>query len=188
MRPSYCSVLTSKHKISRSPRFQASKLNNGVNWSYAAHNPMSQPRITAKITFLGASDGGRDVLPANLVSGQYRPHIVIDPNQPTAVAIDNPEETHLGVAFENVPAQILPGQPFLADLVLIYWPNIKYEGLVPGATFTIREGTILSAMVVLNPFRQRRTSEHGDEEANHCGEYGRASAAGAREAWICRLG
>ena len=102
---------------------------------------MNQPRITAKITFLDASDGGRDVVPANLGSGQYRPHIVIEPNEPMAEAEDSsPEETYLGVIFENGPAQIIPGQPFWADLVLMYWPNIEYEGLVPGATFTIREG------------------------------------------------
>ena len=22
----------------------------------------------------------------------------------------------------------------------MYWPNVKYEGLIPGVTFTIREG------------------------------------------------
>ena len=80
------------------------------------------------------------MLPANLASGQYRPHIVIDHHQLKAAKDSVQEETYLGVMFENGPAQIVPGQPFLADLVLMYWPNIKYEGLVPGATFTIREG------------------------------------------------
>lgn len=102
---------------------------------------MNQPCIAAKITFLGAAEGGRDVLPAKLSSGQYRPHIVIDPNQLRAVTADGvPEETYLGVTFVNGPAQVLPGQSFLAELVLMYWPNVKYEGLIPGVTFTIREG------------------------------------------------
>jgi hypothetical protein len=102
---------------------------------------MNQPRITARISFLGAAEGGRDELPADLSSGQYRPHVVIDPNQLRAVTVDSvPEETYLGVTFVNGPAQILPGQSFLAELVLMYWPNIKYEGLRPGVTFTIREG------------------------------------------------
>ena len=97
---------------------------------------MNQPRITAKITFLGASEGGRDVLPANLSSGQYRPHVVIDPNQLRAVNVDGvPKETYFSVPLVNGPAQILAGQSFLADLVLMYWPNIKYERLIPGATF-----------------------------------------------------
>jgi hypothetical protein len=52
-----------------------------------------QPRIDAKITFLEASEGGRVVLPANLASGQYRPHVVIDPNQLRAVTVESvPEE------------------------------------------------------------------------------------------------
>jgi translation elongation factor EF-Tu-like GTPase len=102
---------------------------------------MKQPRITAKITFLGPAEGGRDELPANLSSGQYRPHVVIDPNQLRAVTVDSvPEETYFGITLVNGPAQILPRQSFLADLVLMYWPNIKYEGLSPGVTFTIREG------------------------------------------------
>jgi hypothetical protein len=102
---------------------------------------MNQPRITAKITFLEASEGGRVVLPANLASGQYRPHLVIDPNQLRAVTVESvPEETYFGVTFVSGPAQIRPGQSFLADLVLMYWPNINYERLIAGATFTIREG------------------------------------------------
>jgi hypothetical protein len=28
----------------------------------------------------------------------------------------------------------------MAELVLVYWPHPVYESLVPGATFTIREG------------------------------------------------
>ncbi len=102
---------------------------------------MNQPRITAKITFLAAAEGGRDELPANLSSGRYRPHVVIDPNQLRAVTVDSvPEETYFGVTFVNGPAQILPRQSFLADLVLMYWPNVKYEVLSPGVSFTIREG------------------------------------------------
>ena len=102
---------------------------------------MNQPRITAKITFLDASEGGRDVLPANLSSGQYQPHIVIDPHQLRAVGADgSPEELYFGVTFADAPVEIVPGQSFLATLVLSYWPNIKYEGLKPGVTFTIREG------------------------------------------------
>jgi hypothetical protein len=57
------------------------------------------------------------VFPANLSSGQYRPHVIIDPNQLRAVTVDSvPEETYFGVTFVDGPAQILPGQSFLADL------------------------------------------------------------------------
>jgi hypothetical protein len=74
---------------------------------------MNQPRITAKITFLGAAEGGRDELPANLSSGQYRPHVVIDPNQLRAVTVDSvPEETYFGVTFVNGPTKIFQGSLF----------------------------------------------------------------------------
>ncbi len=103
---------------------------------------MNQPRIKAKLTFLSESDGGRNAPPANLSDGEYRPHLVVsDPNQLRAVVLDNlVRETYLGITFVGVPKEIIAGEPFLAELVLMYWPNIKYEALIPGATFTIREG------------------------------------------------
>ena len=72
--------------------------------------------LQQRLLFLVHPEGGRDVLPANLSSGEYRPHLVIETNQPEAVAIENPEGTCLGVAFDNVPAQIVPGQSFFATL------------------------------------------------------------------------
>lgn len=103
---------------------------------------MTQPRIKAKITFYAGSEGGRNALPTNLTSGEYRPHLVVaDPNQLRAVAMESPaEETYLGVAFVGAPTEIVAGESFLAKLALLYWPNITYEALVPGATFSIREG------------------------------------------------
>lgn len=103
---------------------------------------MTQPRITAKITFFPQSDDGRTSLPANLSSGQYRPHVVVaDLNQLRAVAMDSVAPVaYLGVTFVRGPEHIIAGESFLTELELMYWPNIKYEALVPGATFAIREG------------------------------------------------
>lgn len=102
---------------------------------------MNQPRITARITFLAKSDGGRDVPPANVSSGQYRPHLVVNPNQLRGVTMDGVDgETYLGVTFARGPLEIIPGEPFIVELILMYWPNVKYDALIPGATFTIREG------------------------------------------------
>ena len=103
---------------------------------------MSQPRITAKIIFLPQSDAGRTSLPANLSSGQYRPHLVVgDLNQLRAVVMNRVlGETYLGVTFVRGPEEIIAGESFQTELVLMYWPNIKYEALVPGARFAIREG------------------------------------------------
>src|SRR5260370_42169306 len=103
---------------------------------------MKQPRITAQITFLPPSEGGREVLPMDWSGGQYRPHLVMcDPNQRKALLVSNvAQENYLGVAFVGGSANVVAGQPFVAELALLYWPNVSYDALVPGATFTILEG------------------------------------------------
>ena len=101
-----------------------------------------QARIEAAITFLPESEGGRGVLPASLSGGGYMPHLVVgDPNKRRAIPIgDEVQEPYLGVAFVSGPEKVEPGEAFLAELLLMYWPHPMYESLVPGATFTIREG------------------------------------------------
>ena len=103
---------------------------------------MKQPRITAQITFLPASEGGRETLPTDFSGGQYRPHVVVgDLNQRKALLVNNVAQEHyLGVAFVGAPSVVIAGEPFVADLALMYWPNVSYDSLVPGVTFTVREG------------------------------------------------
>ena len=104
---------------------------------------MNQPRILAEITFLSASEGGRKSPPTNNVSdGAYRPHLVVgDPNQRKALIVDNViQETYLGVTLVGGSSKVVADEPFLAELELLYWPNVSYESLIPDATFTIREG------------------------------------------------
>jgi hypothetical protein len=103
---------------------------------------MQQPSITALITFLPASEGGRETLPNDFSGGSYRPHVVVgDPNQRKAVFVNNvAQEKYLGVAFVGGPSNVVAGEPFVAELALMYWPNVSYDSLVPGATFTLREG------------------------------------------------
>jgi translation elongation factor EF-Tu-like GTPase len=104
---------------------------------------MNEPaRIEAEVAFLPESEGGRRQPPTHLSGGVYRPHLVVgDPKQRRAITIGNEiRETYLGVAFLSGPAQVEPGEPFLAELVLLYWPHRTYEALSVGATFTIREG------------------------------------------------
>ena len=99
-------------------------------------------RIKAEVTFLPESEGGRKEPPSHLSGGEYRPHLVVgDPNQRRAITVGNEiQETYLGVAFLSGPERVESGESFLAELVLMYWPHPVYESLVPGATFTIREG------------------------------------------------
>lgn len=108
------------------------------------------PSIEAEVTFIPKSEGGREMIPT--VSGcHYRPHIVVgDPSQRQAIVsegfiegmyLDNIiQETYLGIAFQSGPENIEFNKPFLAELVLMYYPRPVYDSLVPGATFTIREG------------------------------------------------
>jgi hypothetical protein len=114
-----------------------------VNSNVMSLSPiMKQPRIKAQIRFLPASEGGRETLPTDLSGGQYRPHLVAgDPHQRKALFVNNvAQETYLGVAFLDGPTNVVAGQTFIAELALMYWPNVSYDWLVPGATFTVREG------------------------------------------------
>lgn len=103
---------------------------------------MNQPRIKAQVTFLAESEGGRTVLPTSFSDGKYRPHVVVgDPNQRRVLLVNKvAQETYLGVAFVAGPSKVVAGQSFIAELALMYWPNVSYDSLVPDATFTIREG------------------------------------------------
>ncbi len=89
-------------------------------------------------------------------SRQYRPHFVIG-NPEQAKAVVDPgnvlTEQYLGVQFEDGPDEFAYGEEIIVLARLLYWegaPNGFYDGLVPGATFTIREGArIVGQGVVL---------------------------------------
>jgi hypothetical protein len=70
------------------------------------------------------------------------PHIVLgDPSQREALRSGNKSiEDYLGVFVREAPNEWLPGQSAEITLVLMYWPDLKYVDVVPGATFTVREG------------------------------------------------
>ena len=78
---------------------------------------------------------------------RYMPHIVLgDPSQ--REAIRGPENTiaerYLGVWISDTPEELVPGRPIEVSFRLMYWPQgERYEGIVPGATFTLREGSII---------------------------------------------
>ena len=70
------------------------------------------------------------------------PHVVVgDPGQREAMTSGNTiTEHYLGVWVAEAPDEIPPSGSAEITLRLMYWPEEKYEELVPGATFTIREG------------------------------------------------
>jgi hypothetical protein len=71
------------------------------------------------------------------------PHIVLgDPSQREAhVGAGNEiTEAYLGVLVEDAPDEWSAGESAEVTLVLMYWPDEQYVDVVPGATFTLREG------------------------------------------------
>jgi hypothetical protein len=101
------------------------------------------PLVEAEITFIPESEGGRATTPLLVWSdGSYRPHIVIgDPSQRKAVIVGTEiQETYLGILFESGPASVEFNESIFAKFYLLYYPHVAYESVIPGATFTIREG------------------------------------------------
>jgi hypothetical protein len=49
-------------------------------------------------------------------------------------------EHYLGVLVNDAPDEWFPGQSAEVTLVLMCWPDEKYENVIPGASFTLREG------------------------------------------------
>ncbi len=108
-------------------------------------NAPNSPTIECSVTFLPECEGGRRyAFPNGSLSGcGYRPHLVVgDPQQRKAIVDENNvgQEEYLGVAFLKGPEVIEFGKPLSVQLVLMYHPYVGYAKLVPGATFTIREG------------------------------------------------
>ena len=74
---------------------------------------------------------------------RYMPHIVLgDPSQRQAIV--GPKNTiaerYLGVWITDAPEELIPDSTVEVNFKLMYWPEESYEGVVPGATFTLREG------------------------------------------------
>ncbi len=99
--------------------------------------------IEAKVKFLSPSEGGRDHPAEN--SSAYRPHLVVnDPDRRGAIIADEDRpmtEDHLAVSFSGEGGPLLPNQTYDVRLLLIFYPHPAYNALVPGASFTIREGS-----------------------------------------------
>jgi translation elongation factor EF-Tu-like GTPase len=100
------------------------------------------PTINASVTFLPPSEGGRSVLPHN--SNLYRPHLVVgDVNQRMPIVAGDGRtilEDYLGVCFTGNGEAFTPGESCEVTLRLAYHPEVNYDQLKLGSTFTIREG------------------------------------------------
>ena len=99
------------------------------------------PIVSVEATFLTAAEGGRVQVP-DFALANYMPHLVVQsPDVRQAVIIDNyPTDEYLGARFIQGPKDYRAGQSGQFTLELMYWPQVNYEALRVGATFTIREG------------------------------------------------
>ena len=77
--------------------------------------------VEAKFTLLPELSHGR----RRLSSGQYRPHIVIEPESQRVATRDGNRftETYLGVMFVDGPATMEPGDAANVKLALMYFPE-----------------------------------------------------------------
>ena len=110
--------------------------------------PRQRSYIEAEVVLLSKEEGGRSnpVLPV-AYGGGLRPHIVLQDRSVRKPKV-GPRDGHpnyildeyLSVAFWSGPASIPISSPFLLTLYLWCHPDPIYDGCVPGATFTIREG------------------------------------------------
>lgn len=96
------------------------------------------PVIRAQVTLLAELSHGR----RGLQTGGYRPHIVLGPTslREALRAGNRIIEEYLGVMFVGGPESMDPGETSEVTLALMYFPELQYDGVEPGASFTIREG------------------------------------------------
>jgi hypothetical protein len=109
--------------------------------SWILPSGITVPVVQARVTLLPELSHGRRLL----TTGQYRPHIVIGPqSQRAAICEGNVlTEKYLGVMFVGGPQAIDPGESSEVSLALVYFPEEPYDEVTPGATFTIREGSLI---------------------------------------------
>ena len=105
------------------------------------------PVVKTSVTLLPELARGRQ----GLNSGAYRPHIVIGPQTQRMAIRDGNRLTqkYLGVMFVEGPDSIEPGDTADVKLALMYFPEYPYEEVQPGATFTVREGSLIVAYGVI---------------------------------------
>lgn len=97
------------------------------------------PVVTAEIVFLTEAEGGRR-LPADV---GYRPHLVIQDRSVRSRTVDERgwgNEEYLGIIFTAWPGGYVNGASGEFQMELWYHPRVDYTKVIPGATFTIREG------------------------------------------------
>jgi len=123
------------------------------------------PTIRASLTLLPELERGRNTLWRG-----YRPHIVVGPSDQRRARMQGNTiaERYQGVVFMDEYLKIEPGDTVEVTMALMYYhePNVLYEDVVPGATFTLREGaTIVGYGTVLSRAQQAAAGDAGNPRA-----------------------
>ena len=112
------------------------------------------------MVILSPQDGGRTtpLLPV-AYGGRYMPHMVMQSRQVREAQIEMRDgmrhvtDQYLPIGFWSGPDPIPVSTPFTLTMLLRYAPDPGYDGVVPGAEFTIREGAkIIGHGTVLRRF------------------------------------
>jgi len=109
-----------------------------------------RPTIIAEVVMLAPEDGGRQTL----VDEGYVPHVVVQDRAVRHATVDDRgqgNEKYLGVRLILCDGLSAAGVSSELKFELMYWPQVDYSKVVPGASFTIREGArIVGHGVVLS--------------------------------------
>lgn len=85
-------------------------------------------RLEVEVHFTPTASGGRTTS-VNLTTGSYRPHLITESSE------------LLGVVFvQSTPNVAQPGDTAIAVVALMYL-GVDYSALVPGAGFSVVEGS-----------------------------------------------
>ncbi|MEM8861388.1 MAG: hypothetical protein AAGD96_23945 [Chloroflexota bacterium] len=118
-------------------------------WPYDENIITEKACIEVELTLLTKEEGGRHKpLLLDSDESRYMPHIVIgDPNQREATLdpiTGHGNEEYLGVFIRPCGKIMYPGDTMNLIFDLMYYPGLKYEQVKPDATFTLRDGGLIT--------------------------------------------
>ena len=126
-----------------------------------------RPLINAEVTFLRTDEGGRVQATVFNEPSRYMPHVVIQDRgvRKPVIGTDGViHEPYQPVAFASGPVDFRLGDTARFLIELMYYPQHPYDDVLPGATFTLREGArIVAHGVVLNRHDPRPSAHRFDE-------------------------
>ena len=103
-------------------------------------NLQSRATVLVEIAFLPPEEGGK-IQPPDLRE-RYSPHIVIQERtirEPVLKGDGSSAEAYLPVDLSS-SQDVGFSTPFKCNMLLLYHPQVSYEGVRQGSEFTIREG------------------------------------------------